>query len=97
MKMLAICTAILLVSSIAYIIVSFLFSLQTIEVVGTNVQVIIDEKKMSKNLFFFPSDRVRKEILTNNTLLSDVQFQKKYPHTLVIVPAAASICPASIR
>ncbi len=86
MKTLVIFIAILLVSSVAYIIVSFFFSLQTIEVIGANVQIVIDEKKMSKNLLFFPSDRVRKEIIADNTLLSDVRFQKKYPHTLVIVP-----------
>lgn len=58
------------------------------------MQIVIDEKKMSKNLLFFPSGRARKELLADNILLSDVQFQKKYPHTLVIVPL---LRPAFVR
>jgi cell division septal protein FtsQ len=74
------------VSILFYIFITRFFSIQTIEVVGQNIGVIIDKNKIPKNLLFFPTDRIRKEILQSNTLLADIRFQKVYPHTLKIVP-----------
>jgi cell division septal protein FtsQ len=77
---------VLLLSALIYRIITRVFSLETIEVVGSDVQVLLDNKKVPKNLLFFPSDTIRSLILKDNPLLSDVQFVKKYPHTLIIKP-----------
>ena len=84
------CIFITIVSVLLYEGVTRLFSIQVIEVIGSGVQVVVDEEKMSKTLLFFPSDRLRGEVLRDNPLLADVHFQKKYPHTLVIIPTLRS-------
>jgi hypothetical protein len=69
-----------------FVAINKIFAIQIIEVVGNSVSLQIDEKKIIKTLLFFPSDRFRAEILSDNTYLADVQFQKIYPHTLKIIP-----------
>jgi len=61
------------------------FTIRTIEVEGAGVQVVVDQKKILKNLLFFPSDQVRTQLLSSNPLLENVEIHKKFPHTLVIV------------
>lgn len=61
------------------------FTIRSIEVVGENVDVSIDEKRISTNLLFFASDVLREEVLADNPWLSDVRFEKKFPSTLRIV------------
>jgi cell division septal protein FtsQ len=73
-------------STLLYLCITRVFSIQVIEVIGHNIQLVIDNKKIPKNLLFFPSDRIRKEILRDNSLLADIQFQKVFPHTLKIRP-----------
>lgn len=60
------------------------FSIEHVEIIGQDVNIAIDEKKLPKNLLFFPSESVVKSILAENTLIEHVQIEKKYPHTLVI-------------
>lgn len=62
------------------------YALTVIRIEGNGIRAIIDEKRVPKNLLFFPSDKFREEILKNNPLLSDVRFIKRYPHELAIVP-----------
>ena len=85
-KMFIAVLCVLLLSALIYRIITRIFSLETIEVVGSDIQVLLDNKKVPKNLLFFPSDTMRSLILKDNPLLSDVQFVKKYPHTLIIRP-----------
>jgi len=73
-------------SVILYLFITRFFSIQTIIVDGQNVRLIIDNKKIPKNLLFFPSDRIRQELLRDNSLLADIQFQKVFPHILKIRP-----------
>lgn len=73
-----------------FILVTRVFSIQEIKVVGTGIAVSINEKEMPKTLVFFPSEKLRKEILKDNPILADIAFQKEYPHTLVIVPILRS-------
>jgi cell division septal protein FtsQ len=73
-----------------YILLVRLFSIRYIEVIGSDVQVIVDQKRISKNLLFFPSDKFRSEILESNPLLSDVRFEKAYPSTLKIITTVRS-------
>lgn len=61
------------------------FDVQNIEVVGPTVSLSVDQKKLDKNILFFPSEKVRAQILLDNPMLKDVQIHKKLPHTLVIV------------
>ena len=93
-KTILFCIFIAVFSVLLYDMVNRLFSIQVIEVVGSGIQVLVDEKKISKTLLFFPSDRLREEVLHNNPLLADVRFQKKYPHTLAIIP---TLRPAFVK
>lgn len=68
-----------------WIVVRREFKIQTIEVVGKEVIVKLDERRIDTNLLFFPTAKVRSDLLSENPLLKDVQFHKKYPATLVIV------------
>ncbi len=61
------------------------FSIEHVEIIGQGVNIAIDEKKLPKNLLFFPSEAVVKSLLSENSMIDRVQVQKKYPHTLVIL------------
>lgn len=71
---------------LAYFAVISVSTIRTIEVVGSGLDVQIDEKKLPNTLLFFPSENIRRELLDENPILSDIQFKKKYPNTLVIIP-----------
>jgi hypothetical protein len=62
------------------------FTIKNIVVIGTNIQVQVDETRLPKTLLLFPAAKLRAQLLTDNPILADLQFQKKYPHTLIIVP-----------
>lgn len=73
-------------SGAVYWVSMWMFTIRSIIVVGNNIQVKVDEAKLPKTLVFFPSAALRVQLLKDNPILADIQFQKKYPHTLVIVP-----------
>ncbi len=75
-----------LFSGMVYWLCSWLFTIKNIVVVGTNIQVAVDEARLPKSLLLFPTAKFRAELLADNPTLADIQFQKKYPHTLVIIP-----------
>lgn len=75
----------LLGSGITYFVSARLFTIQTIEVVGNGVSVAIDQERLPKNLLFFPSDAIVKDILADNQLVEGVEIRKKFPHTLIII------------
>lgn len=66
------------------------FTIKNIVVIGRNIQVQVNESKLPKTLLLFPSGTIREQLLAANPILEDIQFQKKYPHTLVIVPTLRS-------
>lgn len=70
------------------------FTIKFIEVQSDSIQVILDQRRFSRNLLFFPADTIRKQVLSDNPWLADVQFQKKFPHTLRIKPILRT--PAAI-
>lgn len=74
------------VSFCLYYTLRTVFVIRTIEIAGEGITVAVDEKKIPKNLLFFPSEKIRTDILSENQLLSDVVFRKKFPSTLVIQP-----------
>ncbi len=63
-----------------------LFIIRSIEVVGSGVTVALDRKRFPDNLLFFPIAKMREELLSDNQLLEDVEFTKRYPGTLIIRP-----------
>jgi hypothetical protein len=75
-----------LFSGIVYWLCCWLFTVKNIVVVGNNIQVAVNEARLPKSLVLFPTEKFRAELLADNPTLADIQFQKKYPHTLVIVP-----------
>ena len=77
-----------LFSGAVYWVSIWMFTIKKIVVVGDTIQVRVDEARLPKTLVFFPSATLREQLLTDNPILADIQFQKKYPHTLVIVPMA---------
>lgn len=74
----------------AYTIIGKLFAIKQIEVVGTNMKLVINRDRLPATLLFFPSAKIRADILLNNPILSDVQVERKYPNTLVIKPSVRS-------
>lgn len=81
---------VLFISLGVYFAVTNIFAIREITVVGGNIQVNVDEKRLPKTLLFFPAAKIRAEILAHNPILADIRFEKKYPHTLVIVPTLRS-------
>ncbi len=82
----------------AYVVLFILFSgavywlgmrtctIKNIVVVGHNIQVEVTEARLPKTLILFPAAKLRAELLADNPTLADIRFQKKYPHTLIIIP-----------
>jgi hypothetical protein len=68
-----------------YVITSF-FRLRKIEYVGEGAIIQIDETRIPGNVLFFPSERIRKTLLSDHPELKDVYVSKKFPNTLRIEP-----------
>jgi len=75
-----------LFSGVVYWLCIWTFTIKNIVVIGNNIQVQVDAARLPKTLLLFPSATLREQLLKDNPILADIQFQKKYPHTLVIVP-----------
>ena len=67
---------------------NWLFSINTIEVIGDGIDVTVSKDKVARNLLFFPTEKVRQQLLSTNPLLADVKLKRKLPHTLQIVTIA---------
>ena len=57
------------------------FTIKNIVVVGNNIQVQVDETRLPKTLMLFPAAKLRTELLADNPILADIQFQKKLRHS----------------
>ena len=62
-----------------------LFVVKNFEVIGTGIRIEVNQNRLPKNLLFFPGDKLRQQILHDNPLIADVTFEKRFPHTLIIV------------
>lgn len=60
------------------------FTIQSIVVDAPLMSIELDKNRFGKNLLFLPTSKLREELLENYSLLSDVQFEKKYPGTLIV-------------
>jgi hypothetical protein len=76
----------LLFSAVVCWLFVFAFTIQNIVVVGNNIHVQVNQARLPKTLVMFPAAAIRGQLLKDNPILADIQFQKKYPHTLVIIP-----------
>lgn len=63
-----------------------MLDIRSIEVTGGDVLLSINEKELPKNLLFFPSEKIRAQLLALHPMLRDIRIRKKFPHTLVIEP-----------
>ncbi len=78
-------TILFFIISIGVIVgVNKFFTIRTIEVEGAGIQITVDQRKLVKNLLFFPNDQLRAQLLAANPLLQNIKIYKKFPHTLVI-------------
>lgn len=72
------------------VLVSFVLNrmldIRYIEVTGGDLLLSINEKELPKNLLFFPSEKIRAQLLALHPMLRDIRIRKKFPHTLVIEP-----------
>jgi cell division septal protein FtsQ len=59
--------------------------IEKILIEGEKVSFDIDESRITRNLLFFPTEKVRLELLRTYPLLKDIQIQKIYPSTLKFV------------
>lgn len=65
-------------------LLSWFFTIRTIEVVGEGFNIDIAREHSPKNILFFPSERIKKELMVQYPLLGEVIIKKKYPTTLII-------------
>ncbi len=68
----------------AFFLANRVFIIRTIRVTGANIQLEINKKRLPKTLVFFPSAKLRSELLRENPALADLRFEKQYPGTLVV-------------
>lgn len=61
-----------------------LTKIKTINVVGVPAKIEIDSETISRNLLFFPVEKVRKKLLEEYPQFSDIKIHKRYPQTLEV-------------
>lgn len=86
-----------MVKSVLFCIIAILFSIggtcalfygfriQNIYIEGDHVTFDIDQSKVTRNLLFFPSEKVRQSLLLAFPIVKDIEIQKMYPSTLKFI------------
>ena len=64
----------------------FGFKVTHIEFVGEGMHVQFNERMMTGNIIFFPSEKIRTMLLLEYPQFQDVVIKKKFPHTIQITP-----------
>jgi hypothetical protein len=72
--------------SASAVVIDKVFTIHTIEIANPSIEIMFDSKKITDNLLFFPSDKIRSQLLTANPQLSDLVLKKKFPNTLIFIP-----------
>jgi cell division septal protein FtsQ len=67
-----------------YILCVQIFKIRRIELVGEGIKLNVDDKKMSQNIIFISTDRIKNDILTEHPEIQYIHISKKLPDTLVI-------------
>jgi len=62
------------------------FEVKRIEFLGEGMNAQINEHLITGNIIFFPSEKIRQELLRTYPILQDVVIRKKIPHTITIEP-----------
>lgn len=78
---------IILFSIASYVLYFFsfkVFILKTIVLEAQGIDLEIDKNKLPNNLLFFPSDRIRLELLQKYPLIGNLSITKIYPDKLLI-------------
>jgi cell division septal protein FtsQ len=83
----------------SYYIAATLFVIKKIVVTNPKVQVLVNDKLLNRHILFFPSDKLRTDLLDLYPEFADVIVRKKLPDTLIIdfmvrQPAAIVKLPA---
>lgn len=61
-----------------------------IQVIGAGMQMEVNERLLSTNLLFFPSGKIRADLLHNYPQFKDIKIIKKFPDTIQIMPVMRS-------
>mgnify|MGYP001562424577 CR=1 FL=1 len=61
------------------------FRIQNIYIEGEHVSFDIDQSKITRNLLFFPSEKVRQMLLKESPLVKDIQIRKIYPSSIKFI------------
>lgn len=70
--------------SVIWLVIN-LFKIKKIEIVSfDNLLINLDEKRLPRNLIFFPIGRIETQILATNPLVASVKITRKFPDTLVL-------------
>lgn len=80
---LSVCFSLLVITFLGLIFL-YAFRLNRIEVDGQGMAIEFDRKKLGENLLLIQTDQLKRELLNNYPLLSDVRFEKQFFGTLVI-------------
>ncbi|HCM82904.1 MAG: hypothetical protein UW22_C0006G0039 [Candidatus Gottesmanbacteria bacterium GW2011_GWB1_44_11c] len=62
------------------------FEVQRIEFLGEGMDIQLNGRMISGNMIFFPSQKIRQDLLREYPQLKDVSIRKQFPHTITIIP-----------
>ena len=62
------------------------FDVERIEFLGEGMQVEFNQRLITGNIIFFPSEKVKHDLLKEYPQLQDVMIRKNFPHTITIIP-----------
>lgn len=84
-KRVLICVFGVLICFIGTFFLFFGFRITNIYIEGEHVAFDIDESHITRNLLFFPIDKVRDALLRDSPMAKDIQIQKIFPSTLKFI------------
>jgi len=75
----------ILFGGICYVLI-YEFDVEQIEFLGEGMQVEFNQRLITGNIIFFPSEKVKQDLLKEYPQLQDVVIRKNFPHTITIIP-----------
>jgi len=77
---------VLILTAVILYTIMYGFEVKHIEFSGEGMSAEINEHLIIGNIIFFPSEKIRQELLKTYPILQDVVIRKKFPHTITIAP-----------
>ncbi|MCJ7826141.1 FtsQ-type POTRA domain-containing protein, partial [Patescibacteria group bacterium] len=77
---------VLIVTAVILYTIMYGFEVKRIEFLGEGMKAEINDQLITGNIIFFPSEKIRQELLRTYPILQDVVIRKKFPHTITIAP-----------